>query len=222
MSEQKANLYSKLVNRGMQWFFYLLYHSFAWSYDGVARVVSGGRWNDWVNASLPLLSGPSVLELGCGPGHLQARMSGEGLFPSGLDESWQMLRQARQRLDRAGVQGRLVRGRAQHLPFIGEVFDGVVATFPTLYIMAPETLQEVQRVLKPGGRLVVLWAVWITGQSLQERMLRKLYEVTHESPSEEEDLAQFAQLFQEVGFHASPRFVEMPGARLMFILADKI
>jgi ubiquinone/menaquinone biosynthesis C-methylase UbiE len=221
MLEPKTNLYSKLVNGGMRLFFHLLYHSFAWSYDPVASAVSFGRWNEWVYAAMPLLRGPGVLELGCGPGHLQARMTREGLSPSGLDESWQMLRQARKRLNRSGAQGRLVRGRAQHLPFAGAVFDGVVATFPTLCIVEPETLREVQRVLKPGGRRVVLWAAWITGQTLRERMLRALYRVTNESPTETVDLVRFVQPFQEAGFRASLRFVEKPGVRLMFILASK-
>ncbi|NMC80811.1 MAG: hypothetical protein GYA59_15725, partial [Chloroflexi bacterium] len=36
-------------------FFDLLYHSFAWTYDGVAAVVSLGRWKGWVYSVIPFL-----------------------------------------------------------------------------------------------------------------------------------------------------------------------
>lgn len=222
MIEQKTSLYSKLVNGLMRLFFRLLYHSFAWSYDVVARSVSLGRWNDWVQASLKLVSGPCVLELGYGPGHLQALMAEKGMAPFGLDESWQMARQARKRLAHQGAAIRLTRGLAQHLPFAGQAFNGVVATFPTQYILESETLHEILRVLKPGGRLVVLWATWITGNSLRERLLRKLYHATNESPAENVDLVRFVEPYQQAGFRASLRFIELPGARLMFIIANKV
>jgi hypothetical protein len=42
------------------------------------------------------------------------------------------------------------------MPFSDCCFDGVVATFPALYILDRETLVEVARVLKcPGGRFVI-------------------------------------------------------------------
>ena len=221
MIEQKSNLSAKLLNGGMRLFFRLLYHSFAGAYDTVAKSVSLGHWNDWVLSSLKLVSGPCVLELGFGPGHLQAQMAQKGISAFGLDESWQMAHQARRRLINHAAPSRLARGLAQHLPYVSQAFNDVVATFPTLYIVEPETLQEIQRVLKPGGRLVVLWAAWITGKSTSERFLRRVYQATNESPAEEVDLASFVQPFQEAGFRASLRFVEMPGARLMYIIASK-
>ena len=54
-------------------FFQLLYHPFAWAYDLVAGLVSLGRWKSWVLCGLPLLAG-RVLEIGFGPGHLQAAL----------------------------------------------------------------------------------------------------------------------------------------------------
>ena len=36
----------------MRLFFRLLYHPFAWTYDGVASAVSMGRWKRWVLAAV--------------------------------------------------------------------------------------------------------------------------------------------------------------------------
>ncbi len=112
--------------------FYLLYHQFAWAYDLVAAIVSLGRWQEWVHTALPYISG-RVLEIGFGPGHLQISLN-EKIIPTfGLDESPQMGRQAARRIKKAGAIARLTRGYAQSIPFAGEAFDSVVATFPAEY-----------------------------------------------------------------------------------------
>jgi ubiquinone/menaquinone biosynthesis C-methylase UbiE len=121
-------------------FFRLLYHEFAWSYDLVAWLVSLGRWKRWVFTSLPYLTGPSILELGHGPGHLQAALAGKGLSVAGVDASRQMTRQAYRRLQREKYQPRLARAKAPALPFAAHSFDQVVATFPTEYILQPGSL----------------------------------------------------------------------------------
>ena len=59
-----------LIQILLQPIFHLLYHQFAWTYDFVAAFVSLGRWQDWVDAVVPFMSG-RVLEIGFGPGHLQ-------------------------------------------------------------------------------------------------------------------------------------------------------
>ncbi len=207
----------------MTLFFRLLYHSFAWSYDLVAATVSLGRWNGWVKASTKLLVGPRVLELGFGPGHMQIALEKAGFTPFGLDESRQMVRQARGRLTRHRQTPRLARGLAQRLPFASESFDSVIATFPTQYIVDPETLREIYRVLdaRAGGRLVVLMNAWITGHSLPERFMRWLFRVTGESPAENVSIEKIIAPYTRAGFDAGVRFVDMPGSRLMIILAKK-
>lgn len=212
---------SHIATGFLRLFFRLLYHPFAWAYDAVASAVSNGRWKRWVLAAVPLLNGPRILELGFGPGHLQARLHSSGLEVYGLDESWQMAKSASRRLSGRKYNPQLTRGMAQQLPFASNTFQSVTATFPTLYIVDPLTLSEVMRVLVPGGRLVVLMTAWITGKSFRERALQKLSRVTAQVPSEDQDISEFISPYQEAGFHASLRFVEMPGSRLMFIVAAK-
>jgi ubiquinone/menaquinone biosynthesis C-methylase UbiE len=203
----------------MTLFFRLLYHSLAWSYDLVAATVSLGRWQNWVKSTARLLTGPRVLELGYGPGHMQIHLARNSFTPYGLDESPQMARQAHNRLRRQSQPSRLARGFAQHLPFARQSFDSVVATFPTPYIVDPDTLAEIRRVLKPGAPVVVLITAWITGQSLPERLMRWVFNVTGESPPASTQLERVIEPYQKAGFSASIRFIEPPGSRLMFIIA---
>lgn len=156
----------------------MLYHEAAWTYDAVAAAVSLGRWQAWGAAALPLLSGPRVLELGHGPGHMLARLAAHGYEAAGLDLSPQMGRMAARRLVRAGVRPRLVRGRAQDLPFAPGAFDGALAVFPTAYIVAPETITAVYRLLRPGGRLVVVPEAQLTGQGIIIRGIEWLNAIT--------------------------------------------
>jgi ubiquinone/menaquinone biosynthesis C-methylase UbiE len=218
---QNVSRLSRILTGLMRLFFRLLYHSFSWSYDIVASGVSLGRWKQWVLATAALLAGRRVLELGFGPGHLMNHLYETGYMVTGLDESFQMARQAHRRILRRGFRPRLGRGLAQSLPFASQSFDSVVATFPTLYIVDPATLAEIRRVLTPGGRLVVLMAAWITGKTLRERALQGLFRATAQVPPDDQPLTDFIIPYQEAGFQASIRFVEPAGSRLMFIIAKK-
>src|SRR5437588_1309681 len=69
-----------------------------------------------------------------------------------------MVEAARDTLQRRKVGGRncIRQGSAQHLPFSDASFDTVVSTFPSEYIYDPDTIAEVERILRPGGRLIVI------------------------------------------------------------------
>jgi ubiquinone/menaquinone biosynthesis C-methylase UbiE len=99
-----------------------------------------------------------VLDVGCGPGHLCrdiAAVVGPQGRVHGVDVSDQMLALAADPdLDLAKVEG-------VELPFDDEVFDGAVAT--QVYEFVPDldsALAELGRVLRPGGRAVVLDTDW--------------------------------------------------------------
>src|SRR5258706_12807134 len=148
----------------LRFLFYHFYHAFAWTYDFVAALVPVGPWQAWVLTALPYLDGPRVLEIGHGPGHLQVAIRKKGLIAFGLDESRQMGKMAFSRLLHAGLPTALSRGYAQFLPFELGCFEDVVATFPTEYIFDVRTLAEVRRVLRPGGKLIVMPMAWIGGK----------------------------------------------------------
>jgi ubiquinone/menaquinone biosynthesis C-methylase UbiE len=200
-------------------FFHLLYHQFAWTYDLVASVVSLGRWQTWVLCALPYLDG-RVLEIGFGPGHLQLALQARSQPVYGMDESLQMVRQARRRLLRRGYPANLARGIAQHLPFHSNTFDTVVATFPAEYIFDPLTLSEIRRLLASSGKLVILPNAWITGTGPLERLAAWLFSVTGQAGAIEAVLPAMTKLLQAAGFTVWHEMVELPGSRVLVILAS--
>jgi ubiquinone/menaquinone biosynthesis C-methylase UbiE len=106
---------------------------------------------------LELSRGDRVLDVACGPGNFSrdfAREVGEGLVV-GIDASRTMLDQAaRQRAD-DGVAYLL--GDACALPFRDRTFDAVCC-FAALYLIDDpmQALDEIARVLAPGGRVALL------------------------------------------------------------------
>ena len=134
----------------------LLYNNSARMYDFLSFLVSWGKWKAWCRTSLDFLKERRILELANGPGHLLISLKNAGHQPVGIDLSPRMIRRARQRLRRAGIDVPLVRCRTQALPFRSGSFDEVVATFPTDYIFDHDTIREVSRVTSGRGKLVVV------------------------------------------------------------------
>lgn len=92
------------------------------------------------------------LEVGCGPGELADRVGRElGSEVVALDISPRMVELASER----GVDARV--GDVQELPFADASFDCVVAAWMLYHVPdVPRALQELARVLRPGGRLVAV------------------------------------------------------------------
>jgi SAM-dependent methyltransferase len=100
------------------------------------------------------VTGRRILDAGCGSGPISAALRDRGAILTGFDASAEMLELARQRL---GPDADLhVADLASQLPFPDGAFDDAIACLVLHYLQdwtAP--LAELQRVLKPGGRLIV-------------------------------------------------------------------
>lgn len=113
---------------------------------------------------LGLGHGDTVLDVACGPGNFSRRFAGvvgrEGLVV-GVDASQTMLERGGRELRRADPGNLvLVRGDATALPFIDRSFDGACC-FAALHLFDDpfEALDEIARVLRPGGRIALLTSV---------------------------------------------------------------
>ena len=138
--------------------FELLYHNRA-LYWLASTIPFAGQWRRWQRLVLPRIVGTDVLEVGCGIGTLLADMVEAGYTCVAVERSPQMIAATRAELRRRGFphnEAIVRRGSAQRLPFANASFDTVVSTFPTDYIYDPVALAEIARVLRPGGRVVVV------------------------------------------------------------------
>jgi SAM-dependent methyltransferase len=99
--------------------------------------------------------GARFLDVGCGTGRWVRRYRALGFSPMGVDSTIGMLRIARFHQ----TSTPLTAGLAQSLPFSDAVFDclsdiTVVQHIP--YELQPKALEEMVRVLRPGGRMILL------------------------------------------------------------------
>jgi ubiquinone/menaquinone biosynthesis C-methylase UbiE len=140
-----------------KWLFETLYKN-KYLYRFASTVPFAGQWRVWQRLVLSRLHGRDVLELGCGLGDLLADISEAGYVCLAVEHSPQMVEAARETLQRRKLnkQATVIQGSTQHLPFSNGSFDTVVSTFPSEYIYDPDTIAEVERVLRPGGRLIVV------------------------------------------------------------------
>jgi ubiquinone/menaquinone biosynthesis C-methylase UbiE len=132
-------------------------------YDGVRyQRASSVRYHEDTMRQLVELAPPhgSVLDDGCGTGAFLefARRSGARVERYvGVDVSRGMLGHAARRLELSGHDQILVQADACRLPFADDTFDVVYARALLHHLPSPaDGLREIRRVLKPGGRAVVL------------------------------------------------------------------
>jgi demethylmenaquinone methyltransferase/2-methoxy-6-polyprenyl-1,4-benzoquinol methylase len=133
-------------------------------YDLLNRLLSGGtdvRWRRAAVGFLGLTPPARVLDLCTGTADLLIEWLGrDGRNRGvGVDLSSPMLARGVAKLERRGMasRGRLTAGDAERLPLRAEAFDGALVAFGIRNVGDPvSALAEVRRVLRPGGRLVVL------------------------------------------------------------------
>src|SRR5437016_2251435 len=128
-------------------------------YDLVNTVLSGGTdagWRRRAARETGIGAGGSALDVACGSGKLTAelaRIAGPTGHIVGLDFSPQMLKVARH--DHPDIE--FEEGDALKLPFDDAIFDASTIAFGLRNLADPILgLREMLRVLKPGGRAVVL------------------------------------------------------------------
>lgn len=136
-------------------------------YDRAMRPAE--RW--WITGGRPWVASRAVgevLEVAVGTG-LNLPHYPSGVRITGIDMSPEMLALARDRAERLGIEVTLREADAQALPFADASFDTVVCTLGLCSIPDDrKAIAEMKRVLRPGGRLLLLdhvgspwWPIWI-------------------------------------------------------------
>ena len=125
-------------------------------------------------------SGGRILDAGCGPGY--EAMSLRRAFPSaeviGIDLSEPLLNFARRSAENAGLRDglRFETANVENIPYPDDSFDAVISLFLWNVLADPARMcNEIERVLKPGGRLIMIDLRRIWWLSLFEPATRRAY-----------------------------------------------
>ncbi len=188
----------------------------------IAKGITGPGMEEEIRVARLLLGlrpGDGVLDVACGPGNFSrafAAAAGDSGLVVGIDASATMLERGAAELRRSGAQNlMLVRGDATALPFIDRSFDAVCC-FAALHLFDDPAagLDEMARVLTPGGRIALMTSVQRRlaprgpAKALTER-LSGMRIFTRDEIAEELEQRGFIEIHQRIS-----GMVQFVGARL--------
>jgi ubiquinone/menaquinone biosynthesis C-methylase UbiE len=134
-------------------------------YDLLAQILTLGqekKLRQWTLDLAHLQPGNSILDIGCGTGTLliaAGKRLGQPGALHGIEPSTEMAGFARSKARQCNVPLEIVEGSADNLPYPDESFDVIFCTLVLHHLpqaMQEVTIRETRRVLRSGGRLVVV------------------------------------------------------------------
>jgi demethylmenaquinone methyltransferase/2-methoxy-6-polyprenyl-1,4-benzoquinol methylase len=142
-----------------------VFHSVADKYDIMNDLMSAGvhrLWKRYTIETSGAKKGDTILDLAGGTGDLAAKFA-RIVGPNGLvtlsDINGSMLENGRQRLTNMGIAGNIeyVQANAECLPFADNKYDLITIAFGLRNVTDKDAaLKSMYRVLKPGGKLMIL------------------------------------------------------------------
>ncbi len=111
----------------------------------------------WVLGHVAPASGQALLDVGCGHGAYHAALCASGVRIVGVDASLGMVREARRHALDGGLVVSVAQGSAEAIPLRDGAFDRVLAAHMLYHVPdQARALRELRRVLRPGGRVVLV------------------------------------------------------------------
>ncbi|MDD4924755.1 MAG: ubiquinone/menaquinone biosynthesis methyltransferase [Dehalococcoidales bacterium] len=144
-----------------------VYESIPPNYDLINHLFTGGmdiRWRKKAARETVALSPKSILDICCGTGDLSlsvAKLAAKDAKVTGVDFSRPMLDVAVRKAQKAGLDITFVTGDIADIPFAADSFDSMCIGFGFRNLtykneMSAQYISEILRVLKPGGRFVIV------------------------------------------------------------------
>ncbi|WP_088186250.1 bifunctional demethylmenaquinone methyltransferase/2-methoxy-6-polyprenyl-1,4-benzoquinol methylase UbiE [Desulfosporosinus sp. FKA] len=222
------------------------FNSIAGHYDLMNSLMSLGmdkRWRRIAVQQVGAKPGMTILDVCCGTGQFSLELGktvGKEGKVIGLDFSQKMLDVAQQTLAQSEKKGRIqfIQGDAMELPFPESTFDGVTVgwglrNLPNLR----KGIQEMIRVVKPGGKVVSLdmakptcpgfkQAYWLYFDKLVPLMGQiwakkaSAYQYLHDSAVEFPAQQQLTRIFSECGLRDT-KYINLAGGVVAIIAGTK-
>ena len=166
----------------------------------------GSRWRADLARRLDLRPGDRALDVACGTGRLAFELAGH-VSPDGtvdgVDAATEMVDHATATNNRLWLPVRFQTALAQHLPFPDGTFNAVTCTLALHHIAhddRQQAVEEIHRVLRPGGRLLIA-----DFQTPTSGLARYLARLRFGHAMAERPLDQASDLLQAAGFVALAR-----------------
>jgi len=123
----------------------------------ISTAAERAAWDRILDLALAGLGSLDALDAGCGTGFLSFELAARGHRVTGVDFAPAMLAEARRKAAERAVAVRFEQADAEHLPFPAGSFDLAISRHVLWTLPHPEAaVDEWIRVLRPGGRLVVI------------------------------------------------------------------
>jgi len=144
------------------------------------------RMLDWALRQFPNLSGAKVLDIGVGEGQSSVLLARAGAHVTGIDVSGEALTRATELVKRCGVQAEFIRMPGEDLRFPDKTFDAILCMSVYHHMDLERATREFVRVLRPGGRVVMIEPLATNPPAWLYRRMGRLF--AREATSEETPL----------------------------------
>ncbi|MFS7193905.1 class I SAM-dependent methyltransferase [Serratia proteamaculans] len=150
----------------------------------------------WLRDTIGLHAGMTVIDLGAGTGKFTPRLLETGAQVIAVEPVAQML----EKLSAALPQVKTLAGTAESIPLPDESVDAVVCAQSFHWFATPKALAEIQRILKPGGKLGLVWNM----RDARVSWVRKLNQIVdrHEGDAPRFYTGEWRKLFPFKGLDA--------------------
>ena len=162
-----ASDYTEKMNKEYNWM--------AKGYDAFMTLFP--LWKRWIKKILPHIEGEKILEVSFGSGYLMTQYASDTYDMYGLDYNEKMIEITTNKMKKLDIKTHLSQGNVESLPYPENTFDTVINTMAfTGYPHGNKAMSELHRVLKKGGRLLLVDFDYPDNRNLFGYLIVKLWE----------------------------------------------
>ncbi len=133
--------------------------------------------------------GKRVLDVGCGNGYVLSRYARKGADVTGVDLTAKAIELSRRRFELEGLSGDFEQIDGVHLPYPDNEFDIVCSMGVLHHIPDPgPTVDEIYRVLKPGGKVIIMLYYRYSYNNMVVLPLKRLFDRRYKGMSHQDAL----------------------------------